>query len=130
MEWVKEIWTVSCAEDLVACLQCCSDSHQTPRTSQCNALILMVPRALGLQEEEGWKRVLEEHRDTALPSAEAQLPCQTGYVEPVQEEHQETALHSAEAEVPSQTGDVAAAQGGDAQEAAEGDAARYHCLCS
>ena len=90
----------------------------------------MVPRALGLQEEEGWKRVLEEHRDTALPSAEAQLPCQTGYVEPVQEEHQETALHIAEAEVPSQTGDVAAAQGGDAQEAAEGDAARYHCLCS
>eukprot|EP00891_Asterochloris_glomerata_P002231 jgi/Astpho2/2231/fgenesh1_pg.00040_%23_64_t len=72
------------------------------------------------EEEEGWKRVLEEHRDTALPSAEAQLPCQTGYVEPVQEEHQETALHSAEAEVPSQTGDVAAAQGGDAQEAAEG----------
>ena len=85
---------------------------------------------LGLQEEEGWKRVLEEHQDTALPSAPMQRPCQTGHVAVAQEEHPGTALHSAEAELPSQTGDVASALEGRAQEAAEGEAAGQHFLCS
>ena len=86
-------------------------------------------RVLGLQEEEGWKRVLEEHQDTVPPSAEAQLPGQAGHVAAAQEEHQDTALRSAEAELPSQTGGMAAAPKGHAQEAAEGDPAGCHFLC-
>ena len=83
---------------------------------------------LGLQEEEGWKRVLEEHRDPAPHSAEAQMPAQTGHVAAAQEEHQGTALRTIEAELPSQTGDVAAALEGGAQEAAQGASACYHVL--
>ena len=130
MDWVKEVWAGSCTEDVMAYPQCCSGRQLA------NVKDVTMPCidpdgvcVLWLQEEEGWKRVLEEHQESALPSAEAQLLGQAGHAAAAQEERQDTALHNAEAELPSQTGDVAAALEGRAPAAAEGDPACRHLLC-
>ena len=130
MDWVKEVWAGGCTGDRMAYPQCCSGRQLA------NVKDVTVPCidpngvcVLWLQEEEGWKRVLEEHKESALPGAEAQLPGQAGHAAAAQEERQDTALHNAKAELPSQTGDVAAALEGHAPEAAEGDPACYPLLC-